>query len=475
MPQPNTQIFLATVSGNYREGFQRLAREYQRTHPGVTVKVQVMPLNGYETWLRTQIPGAGDKAPDLFNANFAWGMYEKGLLVNLAPFLNQTNPYTGKPWIHPPNRQFIEKFKTAGGVSFIPVDFVEIAFYYNASLFRRLGLSPPRTWEEMLALAQSIRNAGYLPFAVPGNADSYWSGTVGWIVRFFTDAYTRHWVPLAMSRPGDWDYDPTRNAGFRLNLNDPYNDSLVIINGERLLDAVRKGAIRFDGERFAEAYTHIREFSRFWQRGFHGASSVTAYNLFLTGRAAILLEGSWLIGDLTQDLAELPARARFDWGVFAVPALKASRFRVPPFRGVGGPGLVLGVVKKNPQQTARVVDFLMFLTSPQGAQILVDEAVRHRRPLSGPMLIPGVKLPPDLQARYRPFEGRGFEKLSFRGLMDEQQSVWEWTVWAQRYMEGRISLQEFLRRYQRLMLEAVPRVIAMQKLDMNPRTKDTPS
>ncbi len=475
MPQQAATIFLATVSGNYREGFYRLAREYERAHPGVQVKVQVMPVNGYETWLRTQIPGAGDRAPDLFNANYAWGMYEKGLLVNLAPHLNRRNPYTGKAWIENLNAQFIEKFKTAGGVSFIPVDFVEIGFYYNATLFRKLGLQPPRSWEEMLALAERIHAAGYLPFAVPGNADSYWSGTVGWIVRFFTDAYTRQWVPLVMSRPGDWDYDPARNANFHLNLNDPYNDSLVIINGERLLDAVRKRVIRFDGERFAELYAHIKAFSRYWQRGFHGANSVTAYNLFLTQRAAILLEGSWLIGDLMQDMADLPPRARFEWGVFAVPPLTTSRFKVPPFRGVGGPGLVLGVVKKNPQQTQRVIDFLMFLTSPRGAQILVDEAVRHRRTLSGPMLVPGVKMPPELQPYYRPFEGRGFEKLSFRGLMDEQESIWQWTVWAQRYMEGRVSLEEFLKRYQRLMEEAVPRVIAMQKLDMNPRTKDTPS
>ncbi|MEJ5252566.1 MAG: extracellular solute-binding protein, partial [Armatimonadota bacterium] len=148
MPEPSARIFLATVSGNYREGFQRIAREYARLHPGVEVKVQVMPANGYETWLRTQIPGAGDKAPDLFNANYAWGMYEKGLLVNLAPFLNQRNPYTGKAWIQTLNPQFIEKYKTAGGVSFVTVDFVEIGFYYNASLFRRLGLREPSTWEE---------------------------------------------------------------------------------------------------------------------------------------------------------------------------------------------------------------------------------------------------------------------------------------------------------------------------------------
>jgi hypothetical protein len=57
--------------------------------------------------------------------------------------------------------------------------------------------------------------------------------------------------------------------------------------------------------------------------------------------------------------------------------------------------------------------------------------------------------------------------------MDEQQSVWEWTVWAQRFMEGRLDLREFLRRYQKTIEQAIPRVIAMQHLDMDPRTRDS--
>lgn len=469
---PRPRVVLATVSANYKEGFELVAREYEKLHPEIEVVVQIMPSNGYETWLRTQIPGGGSGAPDLFNANYAWGMYEKGLLVNISPYLGRRNPYTGKPWIETLNAQFIEKFKVGGDVSFIPMDFIEIAFYYNADLFRKLGLRPPATWEEMLAMAHRIRAAGIVPFAVPGNADSYWSGTVGWIARFFTDAYTRHLVPLVLSQPGDWDYDPKRNAGFRLNLEDPYNDAYVVVNNERLLAAVRDGRIRVDDERFAEVYRHIKEFSRYWQRGFHGATSQTAYHLFLSGRAAILLETSAQIGQLLKDMDDLPSRARFRWGIFAVPRLTRSRFRVPPFRGVGGPGLVLGVVKKDPAQVARTMDFLMFLSSPQSARVLVEQAIKHRRPLTGPMLIPGVQFPEEIRRLFSPFEGRGFERLSWRGLMDEQQSVWEWTVWAQRYMDGRLTLDEFLRRYQRTILAAVPRVIAMQNLDMNPRTRD---
>jgi ABC-type glycerol-3-phosphate transport system substrate-binding protein len=239
-----------------------------------------------------------------------------------------------------------------------------------------------------------------------------------------------------------------------------------------LLTAVRDRKIRFDGERFAEIYTQIKDFSRYWQRGFHGANSQTAYHLFLTGKAAMLLETSAQISQLLRDMEDLPARARFHWDVFSVPPLTSSRFRVPPFRGVGGAGVMWGVTKKSAEQTRRVVDFLMYLTTPHAAQTLVEQAVRHRRPLIGPMLIPGAEIPERIRRYFRAFEGRGFEKLSFRGLMDEQQSVWEWTVWAQRYMDGRLSLSEFLQRYQRLMERAVPRVIAMQKLDMNPRTKD---
>lgn len=465
-------IVVATISAGYREGLEKIARAYAKRHPAVRVKVQILPANGYETWLRTQIPGAGETGPDLFNANYAWGLYEKGLLANLTPAMDQVNPYTGKPWRATLSAQFLEKNKVGGDIANIALDVIEIGFFYNQDLFARQGLRPPRTWEEMLGQAQGLQAAGILPFAVPGNAASYWAGTVGWMARFFTDAYLRHRVPEFLSRPGDWDYDPIKNAGFRLNLADPYNDALVVVNGERMLDAVKAGRLRFDEPRFAEVYARLKEFSRFWQRGFNGASSQTAYHLFLTGHAAVLLETSQTVGQLLRDMDDLPARARFRWSVFPVPPLTASAFRLPPFRGVGGAGTVLAVVKKTPEQTRQTIDFLMFLTSPESARTLVEEAVAHRRPLVGPMLVPGAPIPEAIQSRFQAFEGRGFEKMSFRGLSDEQESVWEWTVWAQRYMEGRVDLAGFLARYQRLMQKALPRVIARQHLDMNPRTKD---
>ena len=117
------------------------------------------------------------RAPDIYNVNYTSGYYERGLLANLTPFLAAPNPYTGKPWRDNLDAQFLEKYKSGGDVATIPLDFIEVAFFYNKTLFDRLGLPPPRTWEEMLATAHKITAGGtIIPFAVPGDTDSYWSG-----------------------------------------------------------------------------------------------------------------------------------------------------------------------------------------------------------------------------------------------------------------------------------------------------------
>ena len=469
------RIVLSTVSANYREGLIKLARSYEQQHPDVTVTIQVQPVNGYETWLRTQIESRSESAPDIYNVNYTNGYYERGLLANLTPYLALPSPYTGRPWRENLNAQFLEKYKSGGDVATLPLDFIEVAFFYNKSLFDRLGLKPPKTWEEMLATASTIKRAGYIPFAVPGDTDSYWSGTVGWIFRFFTDAYMRDAVPLVMSQPGDWDYDARKNRGFRLNQADPYNDSRVVINPERLVAAVRDRRFRMDSPRFREAYHKIKEFAAYWEPGFNGTSANSAYQLFLTRKAAMMINSSPTIATLDRDMDDLYPRDRFAWDLFPVPPMTRSRFNIPSFRGVGGAGVVFGVVRKSDAHTKRVVDFLMYLTSPHGAKTLVDEAVKARQPINGPLLIPGATLPIQMTRRFAAFENRGFEKLSFRGLQDEQESVWKWTVWAQRYLDGRIPVDQCLGRYQQVMTEAAPRVIKQMNYDMDPRTRDVPA
>ncbi|MDI6782493.1 MAG: extracellular solute-binding protein [bacterium] len=465
-------IHLATVSAGYKPGLDRLAREYMKLHPEVEVKINLI-TGEFATWVRTQIAGGEQTAPDIYNANYTEGYYELGKWVNLTPYLNHINPYTDQPWRDSLSEPFLEKYKSGGrDVCTIPIDFVEIAFFYNKNMFQKLGIQPPETWEELIAICKKIQAAGYIPVAIPGNADSYWAGVVGWIVRFFTDAYTRDYVPLCMSQPGDWDYNAARNGNFKLNLSDPYNDATLIINGERKLQLVLDGKLRFDTPRFKELYTYIREFAQYWQPGFNGTNAGSAYQLFLMQKAAMFIDGSWRISGLKEDMLDLEPQDRFAWSVFRLPPLTSGKYRLAPFRGVGGAGTVWCVVKKSPEQNKAVIDFLMFITTPHAGKVLVEEVSKNRLPLSGPMLIRGVELPPEIKDQFAAFEGLGFEKLSFRGWEDEQESVWQWTVYAQTYLAGKMSLSEFLSRYQNLMVAAANRWQQKYQLDLNPKTKD---
>ena len=52
----------------------------------------------------------------------------------------------------------------------IPVSYYPWSFYYNHSLFERLGLSPPTTWNEFLNVCQKLKQNNITPIAIGYNA-----------------------------------------------------------------------------------------------------------------------------------------------------------------------------------------------------------------------------------------------------------------------------------------------------------------
>ena len=66
------------------------------------------------------------------------------------------------------------------------------------------------------------------------------------------------------------------------------------------------------------------------------------------------------------------------------------------------------------------------------------------------------------------------KKINYRGVGDEQESVQEWVIIAQEYMGGRLSIDDFLQRYNELMLRGVDRLVRRDGLDMDPTTEDEP-
>jgi len=465
-------VRMSITDSGYKRGFEIIGKKYQEIHPDVTVSVQIIPGDGYATWIRAAIAGGDQTAPDIFNINMTQGYFEAGKAISLKPYLLGTNPYTGKPWIESFHREYIQMLRVGGDYPQAPLNFVEIGFFYNKDIFQKVEAKSPETWKDYMDVCRKIQDAGYIPVSIGGDLDSYWQGTVGWVVRVLCDAYFFETVPLVMARPGDFVYDPETDEKYRPDPNNPYCDLLVNIPRERTLQAILDGEISFDGPQMREIYTRLRQFSQFWQKGYNGANAAMAYQLFFTQKAAMTLSASPTVMSLEYDMKDLSPADRFDWGIFRIPSISDSPLVRIKTRGAGGPLPVYGVIRKNKEQHDVVADFLMFLMRPESCRIVMEETLEDEQALAGPFAIKDVPMPPDMEEKFKPFFGLGREKIEFRGLMDEQESVWRWCILAQDYMADRMSLDKFLEEYQLLMLQAIPRVIRMQDLDMNPRTRD---
>lgn len=474
------EIHLATVNSNYRFALDKIASEYEALHPNVKVRISIV-TNEYSAWLRTQFAGGERIAPDIYNGNYTSEYVALGRWTPLNDYLKQINPYTGVPWMDSLNAPFVERFYFGGVAYYIPIDFIDVAFVYNVDIFEQLGLEAPQTWSQMLEVCRTIQDRGHtvtvrgrtgepiIPMTMPGNARALWEGSVGWFQRILDDAYHRSELDMIRAQPGDWNYNPERDAVFPTDFSDRYADNLITINAERRLLAIRDGRLRVDSEKSRAVYGKILELSQFWPRGFLGIDHGQAETLFLQQKAAISFTTSHFVTNANRIWRRLAPEDQFRWSAFAPPHVDDDPLCEGPLRGIGNAGMNLVVTRKSdPEHEKRVVDFMMFLTTPRSGQIFFDETLANDMFIVGPIQIQGVQMPEELSRKYEPFLNRGFEKIGLRSGTIE----FEWTILLQELLGRRIDLDTFLEQNQKIWEESVDREIKRFNYDLDPTTRD---
>lgn len=137
-------------TGAPNDPLSQAAVDFENANPGVTVVVRKTPFAQYEQRLRMQL-GASE-APDVArlvlgygNAVTALALADKGLLSRLDD----------QPWVRevPPSAAFTTN---AGGSTYaFPVESTAVGALYDATALRAAGVTPPRTFDEVLALCRA--------------------------------------------------------------------------------------------------------------------------------------------------------------------------------------------------------------------------------------------------------------------------------------------------------------------------------
>ena len=239
--------------------------------PNVTLETSKLPDEQYFTSIRTKL--SSGQGPDFYwvfpknaslgvldmaKAGYAADLSDLKFWDNISKGAKDDMSFEGKP------------YGVAGGLDFLGT-------YYNQELFKQVGItSPPQDWPSFLEACQKLKDAGITPIAM-GDKDP-------WVIQF-----GMYQIAANVIYPDEMDFDSKVQAGEK-SLSDPKWAKTVSMYKE-LYD---KGYV---------------------VKNSLGVGSAQAAQMFIDGKAAMILSGTWDFATLTAKGAQ-----EFTPGFFSLPA-----------------------------------------------------------------------------------------------------------------------------------------------------------
>jgi len=369
-----------------RDALDTLAAEWMDMHPGINLEFIPAPTGEYTDWINTQL--VGGTGPDIF---WLWlsslhGWADEGKVVALNDYLNMPNKYTPEdtPWKQTFLDPFEETFSVKGNYGGVPMDLVSTGIFTNRDALEAAGidfdgelnqeLGSPDNWEVLMEWMAKLQATGIIPMSMGGSS-------IDWAWRTFCDQLGEVWVE---------ELDV-------LN----YHEAVPIYKQEGFISQEEQQHgwwcldwNLWEREETREMYRIFKEWSQYFQDNWTARDAQNAYDLFTTGQAAMMWDGSWQLGPLLED-----DRRDFEMVSFWVPPITKETTAVaqdPPVLpiGVGGFGSLSYGLNHMCLQRGNVdecVDWLMFITTPLHDEMIVNEVPSFVPAVVGTKALPEIE------------------------------------------------------------------------------------
>jgi ABC-type glycerol-3-phosphate transport system substrate-binding protein len=412
--------------------FSDIAKEYQATHPNLKIEFYNYMGNAansteYMSWITTQ--SIAGTLPELVmaQATSLEGFKDNEWFVDLMPYLQKPNPYVpgNKRWIDLFGEKIISTRQSSTGELWsLPISLVATAIYYNADLFKELGLEAPKTWQEFMVVLKTIKQkTDVIPFLF----DMSTTSNASWAYRVFLSALFEPLLP-------------------KIDLNGD-----EIISSEEFARAVKNGVLGADTPQHRELLKLFDEWKEYFQKGF---LSKPAPGLFSRGQAAMWWGGIWELLPLEAD----PLKT-FELGTFYVPKITTATTSLAddntPMRMIGGASGVQLAVSKTAVDKGVVdqaVDFLMYITTPENNGRITSESKEL-----APIVI-GAKGDASLNSFLEQANNGITTFIIERFFSSEQMNDWFTTM--QDYLSGKLTLDQATTKLQKVYVAAADSMIA---------------
>ncbi|WMT89542.1 extracellular solute-binding protein [Pelagibacterium sp. H642] len=315
-----------------RAAYEQFIEAFEAANPDISVTFETFEATNYNTILSTAL--AGGTGPDVMMVRAYGGLENVATAGYLEP-LSEENVPALADFAEP--ALAAESVREDGQIYAVPFASQTQLVIYNKAIFDANGLEEPQTWEELVALSQSLKDAGIIPFA-NGTATAWQNETV------------------------------TFGLGSSLMGSDFYDDLMA-------------GEADFTDERFTSALAAVNDLAQeYFPDGFIGLDYPSAQQLFASGMAGMFIGGSYELATFEGLNSEI------EMGVFAAPGETAEDEKLVGLYFDGG----YAVNAASPNKEAAIT-FVNYLASQEFGQAFANT-------LNNISAVPGVSFDDPLLA-----------------------------------------------------------------------------
>lgn len=316
-----TVMCLGTAADAYKETYQEIADEFSANNEyGVTVKFEFYENEQYKTKLATLM--ASNSVPDVF---FTWE------LSYLQPFVEGGKVYSlqeaidaDEGWKNSFSDGVLEPLTFDGEVYAIPTQKSFCAMFYNKQIFEENNLQIPTTYEEFLAVCETLKGNGVPPMALAA-----------------TDA----WIPSELIQQ-------ISNG----------------IAGIDLFNGIVEGRRQWNDPAHVEAAKEAQVMIEkgYFQDGMLGMSDEEAKSQFMNGKTAMYFMGTWEASNLMADDCAIKDVV----SAFALPAEN------PEYNNISVGGVSCFAISENCINKEEAIAFLKYFSSVESQEKILYEQGR---------------------------------------------------------------------------------------------------
>jgi raffinose/stachyose/melibiose transport system substrate-binding protein len=274
--QPKTIVWYnqRPSGGPVDEAVSAVAKQFAKLHPGFRLVIETTAARpAYLQKIYTL--AAANQLPQLFDEDatpFAQELAREGKIVNIGSWLSKE----GLTSTYKPLALTYDRFGS-GQLYAVPLEFAMEFFFYNTSLFAKAGIKPPSSLGQLASECAPLRAKGIVPIAL--------DGVDGWpLLRYLA-------------------YYPFR------------------MTGNKFVTELAQGKAKMTspvGQAAANFIAGLGKANCF-ESGFSSTGYSDALNLFLSGKAAMINDGSWDLSSLASPT--LAPSVRHNVAYFKLPAI----------------------------------------------------------------------------------------------------------------------------------------------------------